>query len=345
MARFTGWCDIPLTVQGRVEAVAAGQLLRSRGLKASQVCVSFASELERSHETCELALASMAGHEQETWDSDNIRREWRLNERHYGIVQGRLKSDPDIVKEYGEDTLINWRRSLKCKPPPMDITHEYYQPPPAPLTESLADCQERVVSCWEDSISTALFDETDLPIPPEDRTIMVVAHANTIRALMAHFDELDEEQVPNLYVPNSVPILYHFDRTTRKPKEEKLCNVAGTSHARWMLSPENHSHIRKAISTGGTLTRALFDAMDTSQKGIINRAELEAGIRELMRPDAGPVAGDCVVVDVAKKCAFEMAPDEYITYEEFERRTTDTYKDIKFMASLYEDDRMNDLWL
>ena len=115
MARFTGWCDIPLTVQGRVEAVAAGQLLRSRGLKASQVCVAFASELERSHETCELALASMAGHEQETWDSDNIRREWRLNERHYGIVQGRLKSDPDIVKEYGEDTLINWRRSLKVR--------------------------------------------------------------------------------------------------------------------------------------------------------------------------------------------------------------------------------------
>jgi len=133
-ARFTGWCDIPLTVQGRVEAVAAGQLLRSRGLKASKVCVAFVSELERSHETCELALASMAGHEQDTWSTDRIRREWRLNERHYGAVQGRLKSDPRLIKEYGEDTVINWRRSLKGKPPPMDETHEYYQPPPAPLT-------------------------------------------------------------------------------------------------------------------------------------------------------------------------------------------------------------------
>ena len=81
-ARFTGWCDIPLTVRGRVEAVAAGQLMRSRGFKASKVCVAFASELQRSHETCELALASMAGHEQETWSSERIRRDWRLNERH-----------------------------------------------------------------------------------------------------------------------------------------------------------------------------------------------------------------------------------------------------------------------
>ena len=90
-ARFTGWCDVPLTVRGRVEAVAAGQLMRSRGFKASRVCIAFASELQRSHETCELALASMAGHEQNTWCSDRIRRDWRLNERHYGAVQGRFK--------------------------------------------------------------------------------------------------------------------------------------------------------------------------------------------------------------------------------------------------------------
>eukprot|EP00562_Extubocellulus_spinifer_P031787 CAMPEP_0178723952 /NCGR_PEP_ID=MMETSP0699-20121125/25835_1 /TAXON_ID=265572 /ORGANISM="Extubocellulus spinifer, Strain CCMP396" /LENGTH=387 /DNA_ID=CAMNT_0020375095 /DNA_START=57 /DNA_END=1220 /DNA_ORIENTATION=- len=323
-ARFTGWCDIPLTVQGRVEAVAA---------------------LERSHETCELALASMAGHEQETWSSERIRREWKLNERHYGCVQGRFKNDPDLVKEYGEETLVQWRRSLHGKPPPMDTSHPYYLPPPAPLTESLADCQRRVVSCWEESISNALFDEEDLPVPPDERTIMVVAHANTIRALMAHFDDVEEEQVPNLYVPNSVPILYDFCRATRKPVEEKLESAAGTSHARWMLSPENHHHVRKAISTGGMLTRALFDAMDTTRDGALCRTELEAGIRELLRPDAGPVARDCVVVDVAKKCAFEMSPEEYISYEEFERRTTEAYDEIRFMESLYEDDHEIGAWV
>ena len=70
--------------------------MRSRGFKASKVCVAFASELQRSHETCELALASMAGHEQHTWSSERIRRDWRLNERHYGIVQGKYKDDPEL---------------------------------------------------------------------------------------------------------------------------------------------------------------------------------------------------------------------------------------------------------
>ena len=350
-ARFTGWADVPLTVQGRVEAVAAGQLLRSRGITASRVCVAFASELERSHETCELALASMAGHEQETWSSGRIRREWRLNERHYGAVQGRLKNDPALREEFGEATLVEWRRSLHGKPPPMDESQSrntYYsaaplraglrRPHPEPLTESLADCQRRVVDCWEDSISTALFDEKDLPLPPQDRTVMVVAHANTLRALMAHFDDVEEEQVPNLYVPNSVPILYHFDHTKRKPVEEKLESLAGTSHARWMLSAENHTHIRTAISSGGTLTRALFDAMDTTQDGMLCRSELEAGIRELMRPDVGR---DCAVLDLAKKCAFSMTGDEYITYEEFERRTAAAYDEVADRAKFYEDD----LWL
>ena len=287
----------------------------------------------------------MAGHEQETWSSERIRREWRLNERHYGSVQGRFKNDPELKRRYGEETLLNWRRSLHGKPPPMDADHPCYLPPPAPLTESLADCQRRVVGCWEDSISRALFDEENLPVPPDQRTIMVVAHANTIRALMAHFDDVEEEQVPNLYVPNSVPILYDFDRETRMPVEEKLESAAGTSHARWMLSAENHHHVRKAISTGGMLTRALFDAMDTTRDGALCKAELEAGIRELLRPDAGPVAGDCVVVDVAKKCAFEMSQDEYITFEEFERRTAEAYQEIKFMESLYDDDEDVGVWV
>jgi len=337
---------VPLTVQGRVEAVAAGQLLRSRGMKASRVCVAFASQLERSHETCELALASMAGPEQETWSSSRIRRDWRLNERHYGAVQGRLKSDPALREQYGEATLVEWRRSLHGKPPPMDECHEYYRPPPAPLTESLADCQERVVRCWTESISRALFDEADLPILPGDRTVLVVAHANTLRALMAHFDDVDEAQVPNLYVPNSVPILYHFDHRTRKPVEEKLDSLAGSSHARWMLSAENHAHVRRAIASGGMLTRALFDAMDTTQDGMLCRSELEAGIRELMQPEAGPIARDCAVLDLAKKCAFSMTDDEYITYEEFERRTAQAYDEVADRAAFYEDEeRLADLWV
>jgi 2,3-bisphosphoglycerate-dependent phosphoglycerate mutase len=335
-ARFTGWCDVPLTVRGRVEAVAAGQLMRSRGFKASKVCVAFCSELQRSHETCELTLASMAGHEQHTWSSERIRREWRLNERHYGAVQGHFKNDAALQQHYGEEQIRYWRRSLHGKAPPMDPTHPYYLPPPAPLTESLWDCQQRVLGCWEDVIAPALFDEQGLPIPPDDRTTLVVAHANTIRSLMAHFDNVhDEDLVSQIYVPNSVPILYRFDRTKSKrtPISVKLSSNGVESHARWMISTENHGAVRDAIRKGGSLTRALFAAMASQDFTVPTRleitgAELEAGVRELMRDSA--VAMDCVVVGVAKQIAREIGPHETLHVSEFERRTQEAYEGLTF---------------
>ncbi|KAG7356996.1 phosphoglyceromutase [Nitzschia inconspicua] len=340
-ARFTGWCDVPLTVRGRVEAVAAGQLMRSRGFKASKVCVAFTSELQRSHETCELALASMAGHEQNTWSSERIRRDVRLNERHYGAVQGKLKDDPELKRQYGDDTLRYWRRSLHGKPPDMDPSHEYYQPPPAPLSESLADCQRRVLDCWEDSIAPALFDEEGLPIPPDGRTVIVVAHANTIRSLMAHFDDAPEDLVTRLYVPNSVPILYRFDRhkSRQTPISLKLESAHGGSHARWMISAENHGAVRDAIQKGGTLTRALFDALSEKDFSVptnltVTGAELEKGVRALMKDT---MIEDCVVIGMAKQIARELGPNDEIHLSEFERRTKEAYESLTF-KHLNEDD-------
>eukprot|EP00977_Amphora_coffeiformis_P028164 scaffold34712_cov179-Amphora_coffeaeformis.AAC.1 len=315
--RFSGMCDVPLTVRGRVEAVAAGQLMRSRGFKASRVCIAFASELQRSHETCELALASMAGHEQNTWCSDRIRRDWRLNERHYGAVQGRLKEDPELRAKYGADTIRHWRRSLHGKPPPMDETHEYYQPPPMPLTESLADCQKRVLECWEDTIAPALFEEEGHPYTPDQRAVVVVAHANTIRSLMTYFDQVPEDRIPAVHVPNSVPILYRFDTETRRPLSIKLESAHGGSHARWMLSAENHAAVRKSVQSGGTLTRALFDAMGACDKDLtVSGRDLEMGVRELSKD--GP-AIDCVVLGVAKRISRKLQPDDVIHISEFEK--------------------------
>ena len=145
-SRFTGWCDVPLTVKGRVEAVSVGQLLRSRGFRAANVDVAFTSELQRAHETCELALASMAGHEQDTWSSERIRRDVRLNERHYGAVQGLYKDDPALRAAHGEERIRRWRRSMDAQPPPLNEAHPEWRPPPAPTTESLADCQ-RCAAC------------------------------------------------------------------------------------------------------------------------------------------------------------------------------------------------------
>lgn len=333
-ARFTGWCDIPLTVRGRVEAVAAGQLMRSRGFEAKRICVAFASELQRSHETCELALASMAGHEQESWSSSRIRKDWRLNERHYGAVQGYYKNDADLKEDYGEETLRHWRRSMHGKPPKMGRMHKYYLPPPAPQTESLFDCQKRVVQCWEESIAPALFEEEDLPYPPDERTVLLVAHANTIRSLMAYFDNVPENKVQNLYIPNSVPILYRFNTDTRQPISVKLESNHGGSHARWMLGPENHHAIREALTSGGTLTRAIFDAMGAGRELTITGRDLEMGVRELMRDDA-PM--DCVVMGVAKEICRNIKPDEKIHYSEFERLTKEAFSDFT-IKNLNQDD-------
>eukprot|EP00429_Kryptoperidinium_foliaceum_P012661 CAMPEP_0176034998 /NCGR_PEP_ID=MMETSP0120_2-20121206/17305_1 /TAXON_ID=160619 /ORGANISM="Kryptoperidinium foliaceum, Strain CCMP 1326" /LENGTH=391 /DNA_ID=CAMNT_0017368343 /DNA_START=23 /DNA_END=1199 /DNA_ORIENTATION=- len=311
--RFTGWCDIPLTVKGRVEAVAAGQLLRSRGLSADRVDVAFTSELQRAHETCELALASMAGPDQHTWSSDRIRRLQGLNERHYGALQGEFKNDPKVLQTYGEEKLRSWRRGLREKPPPMDEDHPHWLPPPAPTTESLLDCQKRVVQ----AIAPAMFDEEDLPTPPNDRTVLVVAHSNTIRSLMAAFDEVPDQLVPKLYVPNSVPILYRFNWQTRMPISTKLESSAGGSHARWILSAENHREVRKAV-TGHTLTRAIFDTLDVNNNNRLTAAEIDWGLRELMKEDEQM---DCVTIAVAKKVAREMSPLESISMRDFEARS------------------------
>jgi hypothetical protein len=189
------------------------------------------------------------------------------------------------------------------------------------------DCRRRVLECWEDAIAPALFEEEGLPYSPDERTFIVVAHANTIRSLMAHFDHVPEDQVSKVYVPNSVPILYRFNSETRQPVSIKLESGFGGSHARWMLSGENHLAVRKAVDRGGTLTRALFDAMGAGADLMVSGAQLEAGVRELMQDEHHT---NCVVVGVAKQIAREIAPDETIHIKEFERKTQEAYEGLTF---------------
>lgn len=326
--RFTGWCDVPLTVKGRVEAVGAGQLLRSRGFSAANVDVAFTSELQRAHESCELSLASMAGHQQDTWSSERIRRDVRLNERHYGMLQGQLKDDADLRARFGDDVLYSWRRSMHDKPPPISPDSPFCQPPPAPTTESLADCQRRVLECFHDRIAPAMFDEANPAL--RDRTVVVVAHANTIRSLMAALDQVPDEDVPLIHVPNSVPILYRFERHSRKLISTKLQSAAGGSHARWLLSPENHLQIRKAVQPGGVLTRALFEAWDIKGKREITLHDLEAGVNAMLS-DHVEQPTSCAVIAVAKKVARELSTNRSatITLAEFEKLALEEVTEIE----------------
>jgi len=361
-ARFTGWTDVPLTVKGRVEAVGAGQLLRSRGFRAEKVDVAFTSELQRAHETCELALASMAGHKQDTWSSDRIRRDARLNERHYGAVQGFPKNDPELLESVGEEMIRAWRRSMDGKPPPVtqerpaewpagwawppdsmeSLPHEW-RPPPTPTTESLRDCQKRVLECFNDRIAPCLFEEADPAC--SDFTVVVVAHANTIRSLMASLDDVPDELVPSLHVPNSVPILYRFERHSRKLLSTRLQSAAGGSHARWLMSAENHANIHDALQPGGMLTRALFDSWRTSSRKrrraglddatasnrVVSIAEVEAGLRAMLADDVEQPVNSAVLA-VAKKVVRELGgtdPEAMVTLDEFEALAAAEVKEIE----------------
>ena len=132
--------------------------------------------------------------------------------------------------------------------------------------------------------------------------MVVVAHSNTIRSLMAYFDEVGEEEIPHLHVPNSVPIQYRFERQSQKILSTKLQSAAGGSHARWLLSPENHASIRKAILPGGLLTRAVIDSWDLDRTGVLSIGEIEAGIKAMLSPNVERgQSASCAVIAVAKK--------------------------------------------
>lgn len=262
---FTGWCDPPLTPRGVEEAIEAGDLLNKRGFKHFDV--AFTSNLNRAIRTCDLALEA-AG----CTDVTPVMKAHELNERHYGALQGKRKNDFQLEISYGREQLKKWRRDFKAIPPPMDESHEHYQPPPAPLTESLEQCQERVLQYW---------DKTIVPTLQPGKTILIAAHSNTIRALVAHLDEVPEEDVPNIHIPNSVPCVYRFCKAGSNvlPKQQ---NAAGGTHGHWLFSLENQERLRKKIGGTGSFIQSIFDAWDTNGDGVLSLEEIENGLREIM---------------------------------------------------------------
>jgi len=194
--RFTGWIDVPLTEQGEGDAADAGRLIGNRGLEFD---VCFTSELERAWRTAALVLAEAGQSNVETL------RSWRLNERHYGMLQGHLKDSPELTDIFGEDQIIEWRRSYHNQPPTLNDTNmvdklpqkiinhslSYMNPlqsqdvnPLFPTTESLKDCEARAFGYWKEVIG---------PRVKMGERILIVAHANTIRALVKAIDNIGDE--------------------------------------------------------------------------------------------------------------------------------------------------------
>ena len=202
---FTGWVDVALTEKGRAEAARGGALMSEAGVLPD---VLHTSVLRRAITTAQLALDACERH----WIP--VKRSWRLNERHYGALQGKDKKA--TLEQYGEDQFMLWRRSYATPPPPLDDTSEWTQvgdPRYAglpdeivPRTECLADVVDRMLPYWYDAI---------VPDLRSGQTVCVAAHGNSLRALVKHLDGMSEEAVVGLNIPTGIPLVYRLDENMR----------------------------------------------------------------------------------------------------------------------------------
>jgi 2,3-bisphosphoglycerate-dependent phosphoglycerate mutase len=203
--RFTGWTDVDLSPKGVEEAKEAGRLLREGGYDFD---LAYTSYLRRAIRTLDLALDGC----DRLWIP--VEKTWRLNERHYGALQGLDKGE--TAAKYGEEQVKVWRRSYATPPPPLDpadprnpaLEAKYREVDPAllPLTESLKETVARALPYWTGTI---------LPQVAAGRRVLVAAHGNSLRALVKHLDGLTEEQVVALDIPTGIPLVYEFDDALR----------------------------------------------------------------------------------------------------------------------------------
>jgi len=198
---FTGWTDVPLSDRGREEAIASGSMMRGESVRFEVVHTSL---LSRAIMTADLALDEMGL----GWVP--VARHWRLNERHYGALQGLDKKA--TAQKYGIDQVKIWRRSYSVPPPPVEVSDERHPsydsrydtlaPDLLPATECLADVVYRMMPYWYDAI---------VPDLKSGKRVLVVAHGNSLRALVKHLDGISDEEITDLNIPTGVPLLYRFD--------------------------------------------------------------------------------------------------------------------------------------
>ena len=198
--RFTGWVDVDLSDQGRTEAKRAGQLLAESGLKPDLL---YTSRLKRAINTANIALAEA----ERSWI--DVKRDWRLNERHYGDLQGKDKAE--TLAQYGPEQFQIWRRSFDVPPPPISDESEFSQVKDEryadlganiPKTECLKDVLIRMMPLWENEISKDLI---------AGKTVLVTAHGNSLRALVKHLDGVSDEDIAELNIPTGIPLVYRLD--------------------------------------------------------------------------------------------------------------------------------------
>ena len=199
--RFTGWTDVELTEQGMKEAKEAGIALREQGFHFD---LAYTSVLKRAEHTLDLILKEMGE------ENIEIKRNWRLNERHYGALQGLNKDE--TKEKYGAEQVLLWRRSTDVRPPELDVTDSRYPgndpkykdltEDELPKTENLIDTIKRVTQYWNSDIEKSL---------KEGKNVIIVAHGNSLRGLMKYLDNISDEDLIKLEIQTGNPICYELD--------------------------------------------------------------------------------------------------------------------------------------
>jgi len=219
--RFTGWTDVDLTPTGIEQAKNAGKLLKAEGYEFD---VAYTSVLKRAIRTLFLALDEM----DRTWLP--VVKSWRLNERHYGGLQGLNKAD--MAKQYGDEQVLVWRRSYDTPPPELEATdprsergdprYAKLDPAQVPLTECLKDTVARVMPFWNESMAPAI---------KAGKRIVVAAHGNSIRALVKYLDGISDQDIVGLNIPNGIPLVYELDENLKPIRHYYLGDAEAAAKA------------------------------------------------------------------------------------------------------------------
>ncbi|HYG56083.1 MAG TPA: 2,3-diphosphoglycerate-dependent phosphoglycerate mutase [Burkholderiales bacterium] len=207
--RFTGWTDVDLSPKGVEEARAAGRLLREGGYRFD---LAFTSVLKRAIRTLWIGLEEL----DQMWLP--VEKSWRLNERHYGALQGLNKAE--MAAKFGEQQVLIWRRSYDTPPPALETNDARYEGKDAryagievPRTECLKDTVARVIPYWSSAI---------VPAVRAGRRVLIAAHGNSLRALVKHLDNISEQEIVGLNIPTGVPLVYELDAELRPEKHYYL---------------------------------------------------------------------------------------------------------------------------
>ena len=210
--RFTGWTDVDLTPTGVAQAQQAGRLLKQAGFEFD---LAYTSVLKRAIWTLWHTLDQM----DRTWLP--VLNDWRLNERHYGALQGLNKAD--TARQYGDEQVLVWRRSYDTPPPALasgdprsersDLRYAKLAPAQVPLTECLKDTVDRVLPCWHERLAPAIRD---------GQRLLIAAHGNSIRALVKSLDGISDDDIVGLNIPNGIPLVYELDAKLRPIRRDYL---------------------------------------------------------------------------------------------------------------------------